>query len=1389
MYGDIDELNDTSGVQDTGAGELQVTSADEAPNTLNQILYLAYKNRGLYLLDCLKDRLQSVRKGLLDIDDPTLQNFVQDTVVASLHCFVEAADRDEADLHLWRLIAKLSHFLKSKRLARFCLEAVLDNDDADYGGWPESLGLEESFAAEQLRVLLDELSDSVSQNHTVTLTEKKPRLLASLKNHADPCPFLNDPREIAGSEKPKSRHSEQILDRQEVSVPLRSWVSVGKAILLLATNVSNGSVEPPAGIAYVIRLPPRQGPQDDRGRRIDHGLEETASKPSTIGSTTKHSTPEASDKEGPNDVPEGTSPQLATDRTHHDEALPVTETSGIMTELSSDARRLSINEQTQIDANESNLASITCADAPEPLILESPRTMSLPTRKRSSEAAGLPDGTDLGRSKSKRIKARVSVNETTAEDLTQYFEDQLREKMQADQMLFDFVGDILSKMDANQLRTFDELRTAFASSKHEVGSLQEISSDALRIPIHDLKSALASWGVDKSTAFLRTSSNADAFGGANGARNLIAFLENSKRGSVQVATLPPLSEDNGLEKFVDQIDQGWFLIEQVALAWTQELLAPRAPAHGHGECFASAYELYLWSPPLKETVVHLLVQKDEYIYMTLRDQLHKLDSHLTSVGQGQDLVPWSYRHDMLVRLIQHIFEIHIDIYERITNPNSEVELDIRAMQRDRLGRWATLAHQASSMRPETAGSCDSLSIRFLWSTVLFVNLTDASARDHVISCFQDLKRILASSENSIIRLQNNAAMPEISIEAADREISCLTTMDFFLRIFNAENDEPVSLIESLEPILQQSVLAKERSHSLMSETDYSPTNVGESGPHPTSSPESLAHDIESSGAQMNDVVQYFNKSSLTLRLFLWQRLGNAYESIGYLPQIVACNFRRIQLIVEYLHTSEYGSLPTQARQISLLGWLNEIESLVGTTLNIALTGIDPFEVVDITLLRTAMATMSALQRILHVYILWTDSVRVGQHTVSQSARGSAATQLAMSMAKFDQLQVMAWMMQFMLLKEAMAQAPERFQEADDDLIDYLNLVHYTLGLRELCGLCNKRFLKLMKTEMLRYRASGKASDSWEWDFAQVIFDIHGIKICPSFANIRDHGCTPEIMDRATALELMDYVIVQANRLSIRDLAKSELKPTIDRMQQAIKAPKSSNVTSLNKRAISHFLRSPINPLDMYKALKGMGELSAIPIDNQFSIIASKGWYFLLGHISLARFRSQKRTIAGPLDDLDLAMTFFRHDLELGMEKWETWYRLAQVYDTRIEENTRWNAEKINNGMEELKLLQRSAIHCYTMAVAIAARSADASFDAVGKMADLYADFAIRIYSSSREPFSMKAFGLQEFERHFSNPYQGMYKKRPFRDLQLYPAWNFAQVLLQRALTDKPNNWV
>ena len=148
----------------------------------------------------------------------------------------------------------------------------------------------------------------------------------------------------------------------------------------------------------------------------------------------------------------------------------------------------------------------------------------------------------------------------------------------------------------------------------------------------------------------------------------------------------------------------------------------------------------------------------------------------------------------------------------------------------------------------------------------------------------------------------------------------------------------------------------------------------------------------------------------------------------------------------------------------------------------------------------------------------------------------------------------------------------------------------------------------------------------------------------------------------------------------------------------------------------------------------------------------------------------------------------RLQLQFNADHWETWYRLAQCFDYELEEEVMWSADKINNHRPDLVRLQRSSIHCYVMALSTSVRTADSTFATAEKLSEMYHEFGMRIYASSREPFGMEAFWVDEFEKHMSGS-SGMYKKPLHDELSRYKAWMYAAKLFKESLRDRPNFWM
>ena len=1395
LYEDVEDSQDD--LDDAMAPTLvaPVTNTDGAPSTLPQILYLAYKNHGQFILDRLKHQLCRLETDIRSNNDQIQQQNAL-AASASLKLFVEALDRDESDLQLWRQTSRIGGFLGSQRITRFCLEAVLDSDENDFGAWAEPLGLEEGFAIEQLKPLLRSLEDQLSESQLSALSQRQNQIIHALKIHVDPLPFL--PTTLPGV--PANRPS-TATETQVIGIPSRTWASCGQAILLQLNQEAQGVIAPAPGANYCLLLPGKEvAASSGQLLRLP-----TNGEPNVGQNGSPVIIPHEYNKPGPVLADRVATVGNWLGQAEASQASPIDMDVQIVEQALESPTKF-IEAGNPVEVQNSGTRRISVQEAVQPTGL-----VSLPTRKRSSEAAELPETTE-GRSRSKRIKARGATDpdnfrDTTADDWARWYEQQLQIYHQADDIVFASIEHMLSTIAGRKPSDSSSLRKLIFSPQSIAGDNHAASVlDPSDVAPLDLKNALDTWDLGKGKAFLNGHDPKDPAAGIGGAQSpsFTAFLEHSNQEMQQSFQVPVLSDEAGIEQFVEAVNQTWTSLGQLSFRWINELLGqyPRLSGENGLDNSAgprsSSYETFIWPNDLKQSIVQILVNQDEAIYAEVLAMIASFDYNQTN---QPDMGKADGSKTNFMLLVQAIFELHIDVYGRITNPSSIVATAIRLQQRDRLARWAALSSKltnewrdsgdGSDMVAVESGSEKDLYIRFMWAYVVCNSLMEPDSRDLTVLCFQDLIRVLSALEGEIqgqgpvkIELPNNAIMPEISVQAAQKEISRLTTMDFFMGVFSTENNDPLTIIESLEPLLGLSVNhAKLQNGSATNapalETDDTAmeSSTWEGDRYLKTCPD----------AKLLEALHFLEQGSLPLRLFLWQKMRDAYRAINYPPQVLSCDLRILELIVNHLNSPAFAEGAAETRRDSLLRWLHRLDDHMTRILGIVSSKDQAFECVDGDQIVASLEALARLQNLLHVFALWEDTIRVGQTPAPITQTQAASKALAKSTDKFRDMIVKSWTLQHSLLKEGVVQYRHLFPHENASLVNLLEHMHYALGLRCYCSLANKCFLKLMKAELER----AHHVENWDTDMAQLIFDLYGVRISSNAAEMQDHGCLPDELDRRTALEIMDLVMLQVHRISIRDLLKSDLKFTVDKMQQVIKIPKllNSQARTFNNRLVNNYLKSPINPLDLYRSLQGTGGLSGRPVHTEGFEIAAKGWYFLLGHVALAKFRSQKRTAAGATDDLEIARTFLRHDLEFDTERWETWYRLAQVYDTMIDEDATWTAEKLESDMNELVIKQRKAIHCYSMAVAIATRCADPSFEDTSKMADLYADFGNRVYASTREPFSMKAFELDDFQRHYNSRQVGMYQSVPFKPLQLYSAWKLASTLLRRASAQRPQNWM
>ena len=772
--------------------------------------------------------------------------------------------------------------------------------------------------------------------------------------------------------------------------------------------------------------------------------------------------------------------------------------------------------------------------------------------------------------------------------------------------------------------------------------------------------------------------------------------------------------------------------------------------------YPSQYLLEAWSSEMKYLVIRLATDIEDHLGQCMTQRF-------SSLGKGSQVQQSGTFKELqsAFELVESLFEIFLDMAAAVSDPNGAPIPVMQVVNVDRLRRWSSLASDYMQLYIESCpqGMSDPLVLRFVWTSLTHASMDDDVDKGHIVLLLNELKNFMEKHEAEPIYLPNSAAIPEMSVPAIEHQLSVLSTSDFFAKVFDEDNSNPVAVIEMLEPMLD------------------SMTQIQDSSSTTTTSPVVQP-------AQVEDLVKFLESNSATLTVALWRRLQNAYTSISYPPKVVSCLFRIIETIVAELYTSRHLDLDPNRRQVEMLKWLHDIDEVIIRLLSRIPDESSPFECFDDDHLRSSMTAIMRVISVFNGFVVYDDSIRVGQTAGPQLKGVSSTKQFERSKDRLREMLVRAWHLQYLLLKEATVQNLPSFPQAPDDLAGYLCAVHEFLGVRQYCRYFNKSFVKLVKRELNAL----PTKEDYSGEMAQIFFDLYQLRFVGGMGDA-DHGCPPENLDKKTAWTLIPILMAYAERLNVKDLNKSELKGTIEKMQQALGAIKNAPALQQNRLIIREYLKGVITSADLSASIRGHLALPTGPVKADTELAATSGWYFMLGHITLARYKSIKRVTPTSTEELEQAMTFFRQDLNHDSEKWETWYRLAQCFEAKIEDDLIWNSAKLNDSRSDIALLERQAIHSYMMATAIAFRTEDDRPENNAMIENMLAEFGTRLYASSRPPLNMEAFKTDKHLHHLSSAQDQTMSKVPFhRPVQEVTLWGFASRLLSSKLTDRPKPW-
>jgi hypothetical protein len=965
------------------------------------------------------------------------------------------------------------------------------------------------------------------------------------------------------------------------------------------------------------------------------------------------------------------------------------------------------------------------------------RTQSAPTtRKRSQSLAGFAEGAEeeaVREKRSKRVRRRETTDVAEAPGASESIASQLQPYQEADHNLFQTMKNILENLGVEDKNTID-LLTELQGSPGSEDRMAGITPLALK----DLRNAMTNFSEESAHVLLNREEKASL--------GLSSFLEHAKGGSQDPNTTASFDERKGIKSFVDKMNRNrsWMSGGDAAFEWVRAI--------------SKSYAEEKWSDEMKTTVVQMLNHLHVGLFERITEELEYAQGSPERLGDLETLIPM-------------LFELHVDIYERITNPSSVVDYATRVETKDRLNRWLNVA--STFVRLVDRPAKDPICVRFMWASVLAASHAEEPVREHMLMLWTSLRDSLIEEEVDAISLPNNVVMPIISAAAADREISKLTTMDFFLGLFQDEMENPVHVIETLEPVLNPS------SVHVVTRDSQSPA---EDGPVEDSNAEGKPI-TDCAGQGLRDLWKFLVSSSTELRLFLWSQLGFAYDAIDYKTKRFSCHLRSIEMIMADLEGETYKTTPDDSRRLLLLRTLKSLDDQLIQALSMSLNEATAFEIIDEDHFRASTAALAKVNCLLHVAALCEDEIRVGiTPSPSNNNTFQSMTQ------RLREMQVRAWCLQYTLVNAAIPQQGS-FISPDTERAGFLSAIHSVIGRRKYCKDSNKIFLDLMRRELLKM----KDLENWEDHLEQVLYDLYGLKLGVGAAGVEEHGCPHETLVKSKTIQLVGRIMIIANRMSMKDLLKSELKTTIDHMQQAIGQLKSNAQMIHNLRIFTEYMKKPIHPLRLYRALEGGVDLDAVNVPPRSdALLANHGWFFLLGMIALTKFKGvdlNRRQTPGATDDLRIGATFLRQQLQFTPDRWDAWFRLAECFDYELDEAVLWSADKINKDRGELLKLQRQAIHCYTLALS---HSHNVDVDAYegDPLHDLYHKFGMRMYASSREPFAMEPFHHAELERFFIESMgNGTYKRTIHDEMTKYKVWKYAAKLFKMAMACQPKNWM
>ncbi|ODV94495.1 hypothetical protein PACTADRAFT_35294 [Pachysolen tannophilus NRRL Y-2460] len=717
----------------------------------------------------------------------------------------------------------------------------------------------------------------------------------------------------------------------------------------------------------------------------------------------------------------------------------------------------------------------------------------------------------------------------------------------------------------------------------------------------------------------------------------------------------------------------------------------------------------------KNEVLIIDYKVDEDVYKILINFLNASD--ITIYNEIVSLFASDYQNlensiyykylSMSISIFELLVDSYISVYQKNQKKGIEKQkayfnelLTQKKILVTRIERWKSISQDLIFIKATLKSDVlDKLMLRYTWCLLSYMQHLDNLTSINELNIKKMLSNLLSNENLSNVDIiyLNYTNIKRLNYDIVNIQLSKLNVLTTFSNLLDSDCDS-LEKIQLLELILMP---------------------VSEEKKCPFSK-------------EQKEMEEFIHKSSLELKLKLWQILLNYYSSIN--------NLKKYQTGIEHILNILYNQIGSEAyrkeqefqrQQILLrnLGFYGEflnkfIELLSKNSWKLQYS---PEERSD---KKNLLSKILEFMRIGFIYCLHEDVAKKSSLKVSLDAKSTKAAR------KVRDILTNTFSLVFLYYSVLLPQAKPEY------INDLLSLLHEQLGVRSYCDSSDGKFLKLIQDCLIDL--------SWpesEMDLLQVIFCRYKISISVENFTPFDHSTSEISFSRFDAMEISKFVLPNCfkKKNPMFNIPKNDIKTLLDSIYKVIGDPneKDESISRYNAVLEDYLDNTQLNVRIMRDAFYGLLTIDIGKSKLDIQEVAENGLYYLQGVMALGLFKIRKRSMQSRISELDFVLQMFKQDIICGSKRLETWLLLGQTYSLLVEDDLIWTSDKLTNNDKKqgTALLQKKSLLCYLMAISLKAetdKSKELS-DQVGAV--LWSSFGKELYNAAMEPMSKLVFNV------------------------------------------------